>query len=269
MKILFVEDEPTTQIKIKNRIEKGGYSVDVASNATEGISKLEQEQYDLLLLDIQLPDINGLDLCEQIRKSSNDKYMDIPVIFFTGTDSMEYRERGFNLGAYDFFLKNRDEADLLLTIDNILSPKKKFDGFNILLVEDDTLSNKYLSETLKKTGANVSSVFDGNEAIEILEEAHDIIDIIVSDIFMPNIGGLELLIEVRQKYGLRHLPFIMISGKSEEKDILECLNHGATDYFSKPIIKEIFVKRIESYLLQSHIIKYYQGQYSNLKETLK
>jgi len=111
--ILLAEDNPMNQFFAKQLLNKWGVNVDLANNGREAINFLEQKDFDIVLLDLQMPEMNGFDVVERIRdKSSNIKDHHIPVIALTADISTETRESVFKSGMDDFILKPFEQKDL-------------------------------------------------------------------------------------------------------------------------------------------------------------
>ena len=110
MKLLLVEDEP----KLASFIQKGflseGYELDVAFDGQLGLSLFRQHAYDLIILDVNLPVINGFEVCARIR-ADNPR---VPVLFLTAFDSLEDKVQGFEAGADDYLVKPFKFQELLL-----------------------------------------------------------------------------------------------------------------------------------------------------------
>lgn len=116
---------------------------------------------------------------------------------------------------------------------------------NILLVEDDTASRQYLSSFLRDVGYKVFECNDGLSALNCLEEKN--IQIIISDIKMPGISGIELLKTVRQKKGRTQLCFILVTAYGDLDTAVEALRFGANDYLLKPLSIETLMAKINHY----------------------
>ena len=107
----------------------------------------------------------------------------------------------------------------------------------VLLVDDDKLSGKALQLQLKKKGYDCVHLEGGNECLEYLKE--NIIDILLLDVMMPEISGIEVLTEIRKTKKSFEIPIIMVTSKDEAKDIVHALHCGANDYITKPINIEL------------------------------
>ena len=104
MRILVVDDEPDLADAIAASLRREGYAVDVANAGQEGLDRMVVNPYDLVLLDLTLPDIDGLEICRKIR---NDPMYDptTRVLMVTARDSIEERVRGLDDGADDYLVK--------------------------------------------------------------------------------------------------------------------------------------------------------------------
>ncbi|EQC45496.1 PleD family two-component system response regulator [Bacteriovorax sp. Seq25_V] len=116
----------------------------------------------------------------------------------------------------------------------------------ILVVDDDRINNKMICKKLEKRGFEVVEAFNGHECLEAVENKQ--IDLVLLDIMMPDMFGSDVLVELRKNYSAFELPIIMVTGKSETEDIVECLRAGANDYIVKPINIEVALARISAQL---------------------
>lgn len=115
----------------------------------------------------------------------------------------------------------------------------------ILIAEDDDVSYTYLEILLSEENCRILRAFDGKETIEMVRNNPEI-DLVLMDLKMPEINGIEATYEIR-KFNT-HIPIIAQTAYVFESDRIEALNAGCNDYFSKPIRKHIFLKRMEKYL---------------------
>jgi two-component system alkaline phosphatase synthesis response regulator PhoP len=120
-RILLVEDEESILETLKLNLELEGYDVVGLNRGREVLKTFNDQHFDLILLDIMLPDIDGLQLCEQIRLQDTD----IPIIFITAKDSGQDRIFGLKKGADDYISKPFQLEELLLRIQNLLKRSTK------------------------------------------------------------------------------------------------------------------------------------------------
>lgn len=122
--ILIVEDEPSITTLLKYNIEKAGYLSDVAYNGEDAVRKAEINDYDLIVLDIMLPKMDGLEVCQTLRNNNNE----VPILILTAKDSEKDRVRGLELGADDYLTKPFSPKELIARIKAILRRAKRQQG---------------------------------------------------------------------------------------------------------------------------------------------
>ena len=150
--ILVVDDMTTTLLLIHDLL-KDTYEVKIAKSGTKALEILESpNDIDLILLDIEMPDINGYDVCKRIK--NNETIKNIPIIFITGRTSQEDEEYGLNLGAIDYITKPFNNAIVKLRIKNYLNLKIKNDMLEKLSMYDgltNIRNRRFFDETFEKT----------------------------------------------------------------------------------------------------------------------
>jgi two-component system, OmpR family, copper resistance phosphate regulon response regulator CusR len=114
--ILIVEDEQRLADVLKKQFEEHGFSVEIASDGYIGKQLVETKLYNIIILDINLPLINGYDLCEEIRKTNSS----IPIIMLTALGTSDNKVLGFEVGADDYVLKPFDFRELLARVNVFL-----------------------------------------------------------------------------------------------------------------------------------------------------
>ena len=121
IRVLIVEDEKPISNLIRMSLTKEGFHCTCAFDGAEAANLLEREVYDLILLDVMLPEVDGFELMEYIRP------LEIPVIFLTAKGAVADRVKGLRLGAEDYIVKPFDTVELLARIDVVLRRYKKCD----------------------------------------------------------------------------------------------------------------------------------------------
>ncbi len=147
-KILIVEDEKKISDIIKSYFEKEGFDVTVAETGSKAL-QLIKERFDLIILDLKLPDIDGEEICGSIRKIS-----DVPIIMLTAKSSEDERVKGLGLGADDYVVKPFSTRELVARVKARLRRTKKSDG-KVLSFNGGALKIDTLSMEVKKKGKAV------------------------------------------------------------------------------------------------------------------
>lgn len=142
MKILVVEDNKDILANLHDFLTLKGYVVDCADNGLTALHLISSQVYDLIILDIMLPGVDGLTICDSLR---NNAHLDTPVIMLTAKDEIEDKLKGFESGADDYLVKPFDLSELLVRIEAILRRTSKNSKKKILQVADleynlDTMS---------------------------------------------------------------------------------------------------------------------------------
>ena len=135
IKILVVEDEKPISNLIKINLADSGYYCQCAYDGYEAIDMIEKESYDLILLDIMLPKLNGYEIFNYIKE------LNVPVIFLTAKTDVKDKVKGLRLGAEDYITKPFEIMELIARVDRVLRRYNKVgDYFKIFHIEIDNLS---------------------------------------------------------------------------------------------------------------------------------
>ncbi len=121
MRILFVEDEENIREVVKLNLEMENFEVVEARNGKDALKYFREQHFDLLVLDVMLPEIDGFQICEQVRLTN----MDVPIIFLTAKDTPLDRIAGLRRGADDYLTKPFNLEELLLRISNLIKRTSK------------------------------------------------------------------------------------------------------------------------------------------------
>ena len=140
--ILVIEDDSSIQELIVEFLSSQGYNVDFASDGLEGISKFKQGNYDLIILDIMMPNLDGYSVCKMIRKNST-----VPIIFLSALNEEENQVKGFELECDDYITKPFSFNLLIKRVEAVLRRSTKSNSEELLQFEDLNLNlNTYTVE---------------------------------------------------------------------------------------------------------------------------
>ncbi len=121
MRILLVEDEENIRDVVKMNLELEDYEVVATGNGRDAIKCFEEQYFDLLILDVMLPEVNGFQICEQVRLTN----MEVPIIFLTAKDGTNDKIAGLKKGADDYLTKPFHLEELLLRVNNLIRRTSK------------------------------------------------------------------------------------------------------------------------------------------------
>ncbi len=167
MKILIVEDEAKISEYLRQGLSEAGFAVEVSRNGLDGHHLAMTQHYDLIILDVMLPDVGGW----TILKSLRDAGRDIPVLFLTARDSIEDRVKGLELGADDYLVKPFAFAELLARVRTLLRrgvTKAAEPVLNALDLELDLMSRR-----VTRAGRRIAITAREFALLELLMRHHD------------------------------------------------------------------------------------------------
>lgn len=216
--VLVVEDNPITRKSVRLALHVEGYRVAEAGDGSTALELMRIDMPDLVLLDLLLPDIHGVDLLAQMRALPGG--LDIPILAFSGFVSKMEEARVAGAGFTDFLMKPVQPSCLVRTLANFLAPLTKNvpspgASRSLLLVDDDPVQLKLLRLQFEHAGFRVEVARHGVEALAASKQK--LPELIVSDVLMPHMDGFDLCLAVRQEPRLRDTPLILLSANYLEE----------------------------------------------------
>lgn len=161
MRILVVEDEKDLNNIITKHLKKNNFSVDSVFNGEEALEYLDYGTYDLIILDIMLPKVNGYEVIKKLRENKNE----IAILMLTARDSVEDKIKGLDLGADDYLIKPFDFGELLARIRALV--RRKY-GNTSNTMEIDDLCIDIAKKTVVRGGKNIELTGKEYEVLEYL-----------------------------------------------------------------------------------------------------
>ncbi|MFZ6644829.1 response regulator [Undibacterium sp. TJN25] len=251
-RVLLVEDDDRQRESVMELIGSDNVEITAVGYGNEALELLRTSIFDCMIIDLKLPDIQGQELLQ--RMASEEIFSFPPVIVYTGRQLTRSEEAELQKYSRSIIIKGArsperllDEVTLFLhkveselptdrqaMLKNVRNRDQILEGRRILLVDDDIRNIFALTSALEQKGAKVEIGRDGFEAIRKLDEVSDI-DMVLMDVMMPGMDGLEATRNIRKDARFQKLPIIGITAKAMKDDQEQCLNAGMSDYLAKPI----------------------------------
>jgi DNA-binding response OmpR family regulator len=239
--IVAADDSATIRLQLSNQLKKEGYWVITCKDGEEAWSVIKRFVPDIALLDIQMPKMDGYEICEKIRENPVTRHM--PVVFITSNDSPADLEKSFNVGANEFLSKPVDENDLAQLLKRIFRGMRMRGRDRILVIDDSPTVLGMLRYGLGQHGFQIVSARNGEEGYRKALRFRP--TVVISDWQMPRMTGTELCKKLRETEETRDTAIIMLSSHSTRADAMRALREGADEYIVKPFNFERLIATVE------------------------
>jgi len=262
--LLLVEDDDLQSGEILKVVGEDDVRVTRVCTGREALAALQAQTFDCIVLDLVLPDMDGVTLIETIRK---DTMRRLPVIIHTAKDLSPGEEAKLRNLVESFIIKSPespqqlfDETALFLhramqdmpaerrrIIDRARRREPGLAGRKVLIVDDDIRNIFSLTGVLEQHDIQVLHAENGRDGIAILDETPGI-DMVLMDVMMPDMDGYETMRHIRSRERFRKLPMIAITAKAMKGDREKCIEAGASEYMSKPVDVDQLVSMMRVWL---------------------
>ena len=196
MKILIVEDEPKTGDYLRQGLREAGFGVELASDGLAGLQLAQQQDFDLLILDVMLPGLNGWQLLQRLREQGHQ----VPVLFLSARDQVEDRVKGLELGADDYLVKPFSFAELLARVRTIL--RRGRSGVEATSLQVADLELDLLRRRVSRAGKRIDLTAKEFALLELLLRRHGEVlprSLIASQVWDMNFDSDTNVIEVAMR----------------------------------------------------------------------
>ncbi len=264
-RILITEDDQFIAKICREQFEQEGFEVHVAHDGRQAVKHLEKEIPDVVLLDLALPEIDGIGVLRFIR--SKESLCGLPVIVLSNSSCFSgLAQAAWKAGATNFLNKgDHGPQSLVNEVRKLLSPpasapspneppplppraliKRASGPIRVIVADDDRVIQGALGFIMEQAGFAVRSAFNGRRALEMAEA--DSPDIMVLDGMMPELDGFAVL-DLWQKHPrLATVPVIMLTAESSEARRSRALGSGAVEFLAKPFSPVKLVGLIQQYV---------------------
>ncbi|GGA82893.1 HAMP domain-containing protein [Puia dinghuensis] len=251
-RVLVVEDNELDSSQISKMLQSDNVEVTIVCNGRKALEDTDIKAFDCIILDYTLPDISGVDLVTRVSESKNKL---TPVIVYSAKDFNKKELYHLNRSSNAVLLKGVNSLEHLLeeTVLHLhinhrdLAPEKRrvieqlrmkddiLTGKSVLVVDDDVRNLFALTTVFERYNINVVTAESGREAIQIINDDKQKVDMVLMDIMMPEMDGYETTQKIRREHKNNTLPIIAVTAKAMKGDRQKCIEAGASDYITKPL----------------------------------
>lgn len=258
MRILVVDDSVTSREIMKSTLESMSFKVSTAESGEAGLVELEKakgnsEPFELVLMDWRMPGMDGIDTSRHIKMDPKLSET-TTIIMVTAYGREEVMSQAEQVGLDGFLIKPVNASVLLDTIIQAIGKKskrraqsggktgynekimKKMRGVRVLVTEDNEINQQVAQEMLEDAGLSVRIATNGREAVHAVRESS--FDVVLMDIQMPEMNGIEAVKEIRKDPRFTELPIIAMTAHAMAEDREKSLTAGMNDHITKPIDPE-------------------------------
>ncbi len=243
LRILLAEDNLDNQNLAKTILQKAGYRTDIAENGKIAVESFRARHYDLILMDIQMPELDGFTATGEIRRIEKELEGErVPIIALTAHAVQGYREKCIEGGMDDYLTKPLKKALFLETVE------KWTDARPAMLVVDDSVDNRNLIKNYVKKETSLRLYFarNGQEALDICKRRA--FPLILIDMEMPVMDGYAATAAIRAIESHKDTAILAMTSHQEKSEIRKCIEAGCSGYLQKPIRKAGLLEIIRKYV---------------------
>ena len=267
-KLLVVEDNAAARESIVELLNDSGLEITTVDSGSEAIKLLGEQSFDCMILDLDLPDMQGVELLRRVRNTeSRDQ---LPVVVFTGKELSAQEKAVVDDLAQRIIVKGERSAERLVDETTLFLHRVEKDlpesqrhmirmihdketilqGRRLLLVDDDMRNLFALGSILEAKGLQLQMATNGRHCLEVLAE-HAETELVLMDVMMPEMDGYEAIRQIRIQEQFRDLPIIALTAKAMKGDRAKCIEAGASDYLAKPVDADKLLSMLRVWLYPS------------------
>ena len=265
--ILIVDNSPSNSLIADKYFSEWHCNTKLAENGAQALSMLARQSFDLILMNLEMPVMTGDDVARRIRQKKHNtpslaaSYKEIPIIGISALPETEAKQRILSSGMNEFIPQPLEKKSILPLFEKyffsetqpaIYSTDLILDNAEVLIVDDNLTSRKFMSFILERMGAHVTQAENGEEAIQCLEKND--YEIVFMDMEMPVLNGVNTTQMIREgkcfkrftKY--REIPIIALTGNTDAENIALAKQSGMNDHMGKPVSREDLAKVLSIWL---------------------
>ena len=242
-RILIVDDDESARLMPHQVLSSLGAQIEEAENGQIALERLKTVAYDLVLMDINMPVLDGYATVQKIRSGVTPLNQSCLIVAFSSEPVYAARLKARKAGMNLFLSKPCEELELVTTLKTLfennntpkpVTTKRVLESKRILLADDDESNREVIRLLMERRGAQIIEAACGQAALECVEK-ESTLDAMIVDLNMPGMGGLEMTQAIRARTdALRDVPILALTGYSDDKIVQTCLQAGMNEIILKP-----------------------------------
>jgi two-component system, NtrC family, sensor kinase len=252
-RILIVDDSLTVRMDLDEAFQSAGFANTLCPTLSEARRALSTNSFDLIILDVLLPDGDGAEFLKELR--ANPLTSGTPVMLLSSEAEVKDRVRGLNRGADDYVGKPYDQSYVVARARELLRKKEPSDGLpkskTVLVIDDSPTFREELRSVLESSGYAVITAGTGEDGLRAAVDARPAV--IVVDGVLPGIDGSTVIKRIRADAVLRTTPCILLTASEERTGELRALEAGADAYVRKEEHTQVILARVTAVLRSSGV----------------
>ena len=254
--VLVVDDSLTIRMDLRGALVAAGFDVTLCETKRAAEAMLDQHSFAAAVLDVLLPDGDGVEILRRIRASN--EHADLPVVMLSNEADVSDRIRGLKMGADEYVGKPYNIAYFIRRLRDLCRGSRNATPLpvsivgcrRILAVDDSPTFLAHLGRMLREDGHDVVFARSGREALDML--AAQTIDCVIVDLIMPDVDGIETIRQIRQTPGRESTPTLMLTASENPEDQRKATAAGADEFVIKGVALDAVRAKIRNLLRRKH-----------------
>ncbi len=239
--ILIVEDSALFNNTLRKNLAALGYEAKGVYSLEEALLAIEEASFDLVILDLHLPDGEGEDLLQNLNAKQK-----LKIIVYTSDLDRERRNEWFRYGVLGYLSKNDPFNFVIQQIDKTIKAIQENINYNILIVDDSVVVRRQATSLLYARNYQITMAANGAEAIKAIDTQE--FDLVLLDLELPDMNGEDVLKYLKKNSLSMDIPVLIMTGRYDANTIGKLIKQGANEFFTKPFIPEELLLKIDFWI---------------------
>ncbi|MBL8907641.1 MAG: PleD family two-component system response regulator, partial [Rhizobiales bacterium] len=265
-RVLVVDDILANVRLLEAKLAAEYFEVVTAMNGVDALESVQRTKPDIVLLDVMMPGIDGIEVCKRIKADSLTQH--IPVIMVTALDQPEDRVRGLEAGADDFLTKPVNDLSLFCRLKSLVRLKMLTDELRARSISGDTLGllgegrgdnemrqGRILVVDNRSAGAErIKSALEGRHEVTVIDDpqaavinaGENVYELIIVNLDMENVDGLRVCSQFKSLERTRQTPILIVVDPDDHQRLMRGLDMGVNDYLIRPVDRQELLARVNT-----------------------